>query len=55
MKYSENFKAKKDLILKKTVSVGFDGFVDYLIQQVDKLKFMTKIIQMKMLEQASVF
>ncbi len=38
MKYSEAFKAKKDLILKKTVSVGFDGFVDYLIHPVKTRK-----------------
>ena len=35
MKYSEQFKAKKDLILKKTVSVGFDGFVDFLKSGLD--------------------
>lgn len=34
MKYSEQFKSKKDLIQSKTVSIGFDGFVDYLIHPV---------------------
>lgn len=38
MKYSEQFKAKKDLIQKKTASIGFDGFVDYLIYPVKKRK-----------------
>lgn len=34
MKYSEQFLAKKDLIQKKMVSVGFDGFVDFVIHPV---------------------
>jgi len=34
MNYSEQFAKKKDLIQKKKVSVGFDGFVDYLIHPV---------------------
>ncbi len=35
MKYSEQFTAKKDLIQKKTVSIGFDGFVDLIIHPVE--------------------
>lgn len=38
MKYSEQFKGKKDLIQKKTASIGFDGFVDYLIHPVKTRK-----------------
>ena len=34
MKYSEQFKAKKEVIQSKKVSVGFDGFVDYVIRPV---------------------
>ena len=34
MKYSEQFKSKKDLIQSRTVSVGFDGFVDLLIRPI---------------------
>ena len=34
MKYSEQFASKKELIQKKTVSIGFDGFVDFLIRPV---------------------
>lgn len=34
MKYSEQFLAKKDEVQSKLVSVGFDGFVDYVIKPV---------------------
>ncbi len=34
MKYSEQFAARKELIQKKTVSIGFDGFVDLVIRPV---------------------
>lgn len=34
MKYSAQFAAKKDMIQSKTVSIGFDGFVDLLIHPV---------------------
>ncbi|MBQ2890261.1 MAG: hypothetical protein IJE44_01275 [Clostridia bacterium] len=34
MKYSKQFKERKDLIRSKKVSIGFDGFIDYLIHPV---------------------
>lgn len=34
MKYSEQFKSKKDIIQSKKVSVGFDGFVDLVLRPV---------------------
>lgn len=34
MKFSEQFKEKKNIIQNKKVSIGFDGFVDYLIRPV---------------------
>lgn len=34
MKYSEQFKAKKEVVQSKSVCVGFDGFVDYVIRPV---------------------
>ena len=34
MKYSEQFASRKELLQKKTVCVGFDGFVDYVIRPV---------------------
>ena len=34
MKYSEQFKERRDLIQSKKVSIGFDGFIDYLIHPV---------------------
>ncbi len=34
MKYSEQFAKKKELIQKKKVSIGFDGFVDLVIKPV---------------------
>ncbi len=34
MKYSEQFKAKKDVIQSKKVCTGFDGFIDLLIHPV---------------------
>lgn len=34
MKYSEQFKSKKELIQSKKVSVGFDGFIDLIIRPV---------------------
>jgi len=34
MKYSEQFAAKKEVLQKKKVSIGFDGFVDYIIHPV---------------------
>lgn len=34
MKYSDNFKAKKETLLSKKVCVGFDGFVDLVIRPV---------------------
>ncbi len=36
MKYSSQFLSKKDKIQKKTVSLGFDGFVDLVIRPVEK-------------------
>lgn len=36
MKYSEQFISKKEIIQKKTVSIGFDGFVDLVIRPVEK-------------------
>ena len=35
MKYSEQFKSKKELLQSKTVCVGFDGFVDLVIRPVE--------------------
>ncbi len=35
MKYSEQFKSKKDLIQSKKVTIGFDGFVDLVIHPVE--------------------
>ena len=34
MKYSEQFKSKKEVIKSKKVSIGFDGFVDLVIRPV---------------------
>ena len=34
MNYSQQFASKKALIQSKKVSIGFDGFVDYLIYPV---------------------
>ena len=34
MKYSEQFAAKKEIIQSKKVSIGFDGFVDYVIKPI---------------------
>ena len=34
MKYSEKFMSKKEEIQSKSVSIGFDGFVDYVIRPV---------------------
>ncbi len=34
MKFSEQFKSKKETLQSKTVCVGFDGFVDYVIRPV---------------------
>ncbi len=34
MKYSEQFLSKKEIIQNKTVSIGFDGFVDLLIHPI---------------------
>ena len=34
MKYSEQFKSKKEIIQNKKVSIGFDGFVDLVIRPV---------------------
>ncbi len=34
MKYSEQFKEKKDIIQSKKVSIGFDGFVDFVFRPV---------------------
>ncbi len=36
MKYSEQFKEKKKQIQEKKVSIGFDGFVDFVIHPVKK-------------------
>ncbi|MBQ2942559.1 MAG: carbohydrate kinase family protein [Clostridia bacterium] len=35
MRYSAQFKSKKELIQSKTVCVGFDGFIDYIIRPVE--------------------
>ncbi len=35
MKYSKQFESKKELIQSKSVSIGFDGFVDLLIRPVE--------------------
>ena len=34
MKYSEQFAAKKSIIQSKKVSIGFDGFVDYVVKPI---------------------
>ncbi len=34
MKYSKQFNERKDLIRSKKVSIGFDGFIDYVIRPV---------------------
>ena len=34
MKYSEQFKSRKNILQNKTVCVGFDGFIDYVIRPV---------------------
>ena len=34
MKYSEQFKTKKEAVQSKYVSAGFDGFVDYVVKPV---------------------
>ena len=35
MEYSKQFASKKELIQSKTVCVGFDGFIDYIIRPVE--------------------
>lgn len=34
MKYSQQFKDKKELVQSKFVSAGFDGFIDYVVKPV---------------------
>ena len=36
MKYSEQFKSKKEIIQGKKVSIGFDGFVDLIVHPIEK-------------------
>ncbi len=38
MEYSKQFTEKKQLIQSKTVCVGFDGFIDYIIRPVESRK-----------------
>ena len=38
MEYSKQFVSKKELIQSKTVCVGFDGFIDYIIRPVESRK-----------------
>ena len=38
MEYSKQFVSKKELIQSKTVCVGFDGFIDYIIHPVESRK-----------------
>ena len=43
MKYSQQFREKKEIVQSKHVSAGFDGFVDFVVKPVNYYEFALKL------------